>query len=142
MSAGSLLSDVAGAPIASHHRVPPPIAVQYVGRSRALDQRCASHPEEHADHLVTLNLPPLALEEARELEEALIAHVGPSREIANDLSRLGQLEDLRHEISPGRETYSERLLVGQFVLLENGYGAYAVAASTREKDCQGVGGPR
>jgi hypothetical protein len=121
---------------------PPPVAVEYVGRSRALDQRCADHPEERSDHMTTLNLPPLDLQNARNVEEALIAHFGPENATRNGtILQNGQLLNQRHEISPLRATYCERLLVGQAILQDFGYGAYAAAFYTFNISCPGVGGP-
>jgi hypothetical protein len=121
---------------------PPPSAVRYVGLSRDLHKRCNDHPEERAANMTTLDLPPLDLQNARNVEEALIAHFGPQNALRNDVFLPpGQLENKRHEISPLRLTYCERLLIGQFILSDKGYGSYAAACYTGLTRCPGVGGP-
>jgi hypothetical protein len=93
--------------------------------------------------MTTLNLPPLAHQEARNVEEALIAHFGPDGEGHNNNRLLtGQLDNKRHEIDPKRVAYCERLLVGQFVLDFHAYGSYAAAYFTKNTDCPGIGGAR
>ncbi|MCW2994890.1 MAG: hypothetical protein JWQ18_2385 [Conexibacter sp.] len=82
--------------------------------------------------------------EARQVEEALIAHFGPAGAERNDHDpdKPGQLRDLRHEISPFRPDYCASLMIGQFVLDDFGYGAYAGAHYTRGRVCPGIGGLR
>lgn len=128
---------------------PPPLDedVDYIGISRALPSRCATYRRKpatraRAGNLRTLRLPHMRIQEAREVEEALIAHFGPNGASRNGGGDAGQLSNLRHEISPDRPEYCIRLLRGQFVLKRNGYGRYAAALYTRTKRCPGVGGPR
>ena len=118
---------------------PPPEAVRYVGISRALKTRCRKHIERIRDHLFTLRLPFLRYVEARGVEEALIAHFGPAKETSNSGKAKGQLFNDKHSTDPSRDVYCERLLLGQFILLTNGYGRYAAAYFTRGKDCPGTG---
>lgn len=116
---------------------------RYIGRSRAMDQRCVGHPVERANAMTTLNLLPLNLDEARNVEEALIAHWGTTLETPNDPGQgLGQLANVRHEIDRLRPDYGARLLAGQAILDVSGYGPYAGAFYTRGVVCPGVGGPR
>ncbi|HET6509893.1 MAG TPA: hypothetical protein VFG42_24080 [Baekduia sp.] len=122
---------------------PPPEDVKYVGISRAFDERCSKHPVERRPSIRRLNLPPLVFQEARSVEEALIAHFGTTGELPNNrFGSRGQLDNIVHSIDPDRPSYCVRLVLGQMMLLENGYGSYAAAHYTRSKVCAGVGGPR
>ncbi len=105
--------------------------------------QCTAQPGTRSDFMTTLNLPRLTLEKARNVEAALIAHFGIEGKSRNgDVATVGQLFNRRHEISVERAEYCGRLLVGQYILLRNGYGFYAAASFTRGKRCPGVGGPR
>ena len=76
---------------------PPEEVVRYVGISRSLESRCRSHSEPYrSGNLATMQLPPLELNEARSVEEALIAHFGIVNELATFEPRVGQLMNLRH----------------------------------------------
>ena len=98
-----------------------------VGISRSLKQRCRDHPNDRSGNLETLNLPPLSLQEALTVEEALIANFGPGGEQAtDDLRARGQLTNKIHAIRPRPNAdYCRRLLGGQSLLVVTGYGPYA-----------------
>lgn len=78
--------------------------------------------------------------EARNTEEALIAHFGTEDEPRNGgKTPAGQLANRRHSIDPTGAAYCERLLAGQSLLVVNGYASYAGAFFTRNVRCLGVG---
>lgn len=122
---------------------PPDVDVTYIGRSRALDSRCGSHPRERREKLETLVLPRLTSDESRNVEEALITHFGVGNEPPNDSSRRnGQLDNKRHERNRKSPGYCQHLLEGQSILRLNAdYWRYSVAHYTRPKSCPSVDGP-
>ena len=115
---------------------PPEEVVRYVGISRSLESRCRSHSEPYrSENLATLQLPPLELNEARSVEEALIAHFGIVNELATFEPRVGQLMNLRHEFDARAPGYCSQLELGRSILRSNGYAAYAIARFTKETHC-------